>query len=264
VIIINLKKLYIAKAKLSDKVANHLATALNESSLTVLDIKACFLDVKPLKQLCNCIVSNKKLQELYLSGNIINKKIGEILCQSLEQNVILTTLTLRNCELSKQTLINLLKVLKRTKTTNIRVLDIALNPELANSDVVETLEDMLTTNHSLEDINLAACKLTGKLLHPVLAGLARNTSLKVLHLDANKIGKEVLKVAAAIKQPSGSQLEELTMRKSDISVKYMQEFFETLGPNNQLRRLVLEKNEGLEKADFNAHLKNCPNLVLKF
>jgi len=59
-------------------------------------------------------------------------------------------------------------------------------------------------------------------------------------------------------------LEELTMRKAEISVKHLEEFFETLGANNQLTKMILEKNENLEKGDFSAQLKKCPNLVIKF
>jgi len=258
-----LQKLYLAKSKIPEKVALHLAGALNDSNLTVLDLKACFIEHKPMKQICNCLLTNKKLQELYLSGNTVKKKTGEILCQSLEQNTTLTTLALRNCFLPKSTLLNLLKFFKRSKTTAIKVLDLALNTEIANSDVIEALEDMLTNNHTIEDLNLSACKLSGKMLQSVLAGVGRNTALKVLHLDANKVGKDIVKIAGVIKQPSTCVLEELTLRKCDISAKQLEEFFEALGSNTGLRRLLLEKNDGLEKVDLQKHSKNYPNLVIK-
>jgi hypothetical protein len=84
-----------------------------------------------------------------------------------------------------------------------------------------------------------------------------------LRLDANKIGKEIPKIASAIKQPSNNKLEELTFRKCELSAKHLEEFFNNLGPNAQLTRLVLEKNEGLDKAKFSAYTKQCPNLVIK-
>jgi hypothetical protein len=141
-------------------------------------------------QICNQLLANKKLKELYLSGNAINKKTGEILCQSLERNSTLTTLALRNCSLGKSTLISLLKVLKKSKESGLKVIDLALNPDVATvqliyhlcltsqTDVVETIEEMLTINRALEDLNLSACKLNGKYLSPIVAGVARNTGLK--------------------------------------------------------------------------------------
>ena len=81
-------------------------------------------------------------------------------------------------------------------------------------------------------------------------------------MDANKLGKDVAKIATAIKQPGNSKIEELTLRKCDISTKNLQSFFEALGPNAQLKRILLEKN-GIKADKFKDINKMYPLLSLR-
>jgi hypothetical protein len=81
-------------------------------------------------------------------------------------------------------------------------------------------------------------------------------------LDANKLGKDIIKIATAIKQPGNSKLEELTLRKCDISTKNLLQFFEALGPNAQLKRLLLEKND-IKASKFTDTNKMYPLLAIR-
>lgn len=82
-------------------------------------------------------------------------------------------------------------------------------------------------------------------------------------MDANKLGKEITKIATAIKQPGNNKIEEITMRKCEINTKHLQKFFAELGPNAQLKRIALEKNE-VDKNKFKDLSKDYPFLVVKF
>ncbi len=52
------------------------------------------------------------------------------------------------------------------------------------------------------------------------------------------------------------------MRKCGISTKNLQQFFEALGPNAQLKRLLLERND-LKAAKFNDVQKMYPLLAIR-
>lgn len=86
---------------MTDKVSFQLAKNVAESRLTVLDIKMCNVTSKSLLELCNHLNNNRKLQELHLSGNKIDKKVGTSLYENLSTNSTLHTLSLRNCSLQK-------------------------------------------------------------------------------------------------------------------------------------------------------------------
>jgi Ran GTPase-activating protein (RanGAP) involved in mRNA processing and transport len=127
------ERFYIANCKLSDKSALQLSKIMNDSKLTILDIRNCSLGTRSLKAITTALAANRRLTELHLSGNKISKKVGQLLADAVDVHRSLSVLALRNCDLRKSTLILLLKALKKDK--NIRVLDLALNTDLGSSSV---------------------------------------------------------------------------------------------------------------------------------
>ena len=172
------ERFYIANCKLADKSALQLAKVMNDSKLTILDIRNCNLGTRSLKAIMGALAANRRLTELHVSGNKISKSVGQLLCDAVDVHRNLTVLTLRNCDLRKSTLILLFKALKKDK--NIKILDLALNVDLgsSSSEMTESIEDMLNQNKTLEELNISACKLSSKTIAALIPGLGRNTCLK--------------------------------------------------------------------------------------
>jgi len=255
-----MKQLMIANNHLGEKTCQELVKILLDtvSRLSKLDVKLCEIGSKSMTEICNTVGSNRKIEYLALSGNVIKKKAGAALASGLESNRVLTTLCIRNCQLAKPTLLVLLRALRRHPS--IKALDLAMN-DLSSTEISRELEDMLTFHRTLEDINIAACQLTSQGLTVICTGLGKNSTLKSVHLDANKIGKHVVKVAEAA--TANRKLETLTLKNIEVSKKDIMDFFNTLATSSNLKLVNLERNE-LEKAPFESRLKQYSNLRVKF
>jgi len=201
--------------------------------------------------------NSKVLEEIHLSGNVIKKKTGAALCHSIEYSKTLKVLDVRNCNLKKATLVELIKILRRHKT--IKKLDIAMNTEIS-SEIAADIEQFLQSNEEIEDLNIAACQLSSQSLTSVMNGAGKSTSLKRLHLDFNKVGRNMIKLAETVK--SNPKLEEITLRSTEVSNKDVSEFLNILGPNISLRRLALERND-LDREHFVEKLKQFSQLNLR-
>jgi len=260
-----MKSFNIANNVFSEKAGKELVKVLRDGvhRLSKLDIKACDLNNDAMKEICEAIGDNKRLEELNLGGNIIKKKAGEILSDGLNSNKSLRQLQLRNCSLTKGTLVLLLKMVR--KHPAIKSLDIALNSKVTSTEVAKEIEDLLIYGDKLEELNLAACEITGSsqfFVH-LITGLSKTTALKKLHLDLNKLGKYVSKLSEVITKNKDSKIESLTLRKTDVSKKEMHDFFKHLGSHAPLKYLALELNE-LERVNFEADLKAFPDLTVIF
>jgi len=142
----------------------------------------------------------------------------------------------------------------------LKFLDLAMN-DMSSVEVAKELEDTLTFHRSLEELNIAACQLTHQGLACICTGLGKNTTIKSFHLDANKIGKYIVKVAEAA--TANKILENLTLKSVEVSKKDITDFFNTLATSSHLKTINLERND-LEKAPFEARLKQYSNLRVNF
>jgi len=198
----------------------------------------------------------RKLEELQLSANVIKNKAGARLVEGLDINQNLTMLSLRHCSLKKKTLIAVAKAVR--KHPSLRLLDLAMNPEASQPDVTKEIEDMISLATKLEEINLAACEFSHSAIQTIAGGVGRSSTLKVIHLDANKVGKSLAKFADAAK--SNKKLETLTFKKCDISKKDVALFFSALTVST-LKLLLLDANE-LERKDVETHAAQFPGLTI--
>jgi len=164
---------------------------------------------------------------------------------------------LRNCSLNKQTIVLILKSAKRHPT--LKALDIAMNTDVSSVDVLKELEDLLVVTTKIEELNLAACGISSAADIAFIAnGIGKNSTLKRLHLDANKLGKNVVRIAQVAN--THNKLEEITLRSTEISKKDVFEFLKTLAATDcTLKKLWLDRND-LEKAHFEELFRQLPNL----
>jgi len=188
----------------------------------------------------------------------LKKKASSVLSSSLESNKTLTTIGLRNCQLAKPSLVSLIRSIRKHPV--LKILDLAMN-DMSSIEVAKELEDTLTFHRSLEDLNIAACQLTHQGVAFICTGLGKNSTIKSIHLDANKIGKYIVKVAEAA--TANKILEILTMKSVEVSKKDITDFFNTLATSSHLKMINLERND-LERAPFEARLKQYSNLRVSF
>jgi len=91
--------------------------------------------------------------------------------------------------------------------------------------------------------------------------VSKSRTLRSLHLDANKVGKNLSKLVEAMKQ--NNTVEELTLKNSEINKKDLLDFFKNHSSDSRLKRLAVEKNE-LAKSDFDMFTKQFPQLFISF
>eukprot|EP01114_Cavostelium_apophysatum_P012406 TRINITY_DN2769_c0_g1_i1.p1 TRINITY_DN2769_c0_g1~~TRINITY_DN2769_c0_g1_i1.p1 ORF type:complete len:1526 (+),score=453.87 TRINITY_DN2769_c0_g1_i1:244-4821(+) len=255
------KSFSMAKNAMSEKATIELVKLLNEGvhKVAKLDLKYCSISSKPLKEMCTNLHKLRHLEGLVLSGNHIKKKAALGLCESLNRLKNINSLSLRDCSLAKVSILELLKTLR--KHSQLKVLDLAVNPEVSSSDVAKELEDFLTQNHVLEEINLANCDLSSQAFQNVVSGLAKSRSVKIFHLDANRLGKHVVKLAEALNK--NLNIEEITLKNVDVSKKDVLDLFKVMNGDSLLRRMSLDRNE-LSRSDFEAVLRQYPALEITF
>jgi len=134
-----------------------------------------------------------------------------------------------------------------------------MNLEVSSAEVYNELEDMLTFNTILHEINLSAIDINGKCVKAIVNGIGKSSSLRIIHLDANKFGKNMKMLAEAVN--TNLKIEELTLRRCDISAKDVREFMDALAPSCSLKKLVL-KNNDLDLSQFSGKdMKEFPVLV---
>jgi len=261
---LRMKSFGIGYNPLSEKAAFMLVEILKNPSqnLKKLDIRMCDIPKKPLEEICKLIGNLRHMEALYLSGNRIGKKAGAALSQSLEVNHALCILSIRNCNIPKSTMISLLQAIK--KHPFIQNLDLAMNSELGTSnEVSKELEDLFLFARKLEDLNIAACQFSSSTIVHVINGISKNSTLIKLHLDANKIGKQIVKIGEALIK--NKSLKCISLKKVEISKKDTIDFLtilETCGLALTLEEISLERNE-LEPSQFADHLKKLPNVAIR-
>jgi len=128
-------------------------------------------------------------------------------------------------------------------------------------ETARELEDMLTFHLTLEELNLAACQLSAQGFGKICIGLRKNTTLKTVHLDANKLGKNIVKLAEAA--TDNRRLENLTLQSIEVSKKDLLDFFNTLATSTNLKQINLERND-MDKTPFETRLQQYANLKVKF
>jgi len=229
------------------------------NNLVKLDIKMCEIGQKAMEEICKSLGRNSKLEVISLSGNAIKKKAGMSLAQSLEQNKALKSISLRSCSLSKKVFITLLSSLQKHP---VKRLDLGLNKEAGSSDVSTEIGRMISVSTTLEHLDLSQCEISHVGITLVAAGIFRSSSLKSICLDGNNIGKDVSKIAEAIRSLT-CKLEEVSLRDTLINEKLASEFFESLGSTCKLKSLNFEGNN-LEVVHFRDQLKQYPELNVTF
>ncbi|KAL8718530.1 MAG: hypothetical protein Q9225_004341 [Loekoesia sp. 1 TL-2023] len=175
------------------------------SSLKNLRLNQCGLTGGNVDDLLQAMTrSTPRELHLHISDNHLEQE-HERLIKAIGQSLTPTHVTMEMLEYKEETNFRLL-VQAWTSNASTRYLDMSKVslPFAAGSETVTALERMLAENRSLEFLNIAGEEAHlevanfGVGLNRALTGLKRNTTLKVLHVEHQKLGMQGANTLASI------------------------------------------------------------------
>lgn len=226
----NITHLALAQNSLGDRIGEIVAKVLMKKgcTLTHINLGYCKLSSAMTTELCK--QAQNRLTTLDLSGNPLKKKGVANLVESLNDKKYpqqkIKSLRLQKCGLTKNSLIQILTALK--KNTTIRDLDLADNHDPNSTiDCGTTLQDFLSVNKSIEELDFGFIGLTITEVFCLVKGLTFNTSLKKLDIKGAKISDHLSKLAEAVLTPH-SKVEFLDITNGDFSLDNFESFLAEL------------------------------------
>ncbi|XP_037550715.1 protein phosphatase 1 regulatory subunit 37 [Nematolebias whitei] len=210
---VRLSRLDVCNVPLSNYPVQSLAKALLTSRLTVLHLHNAQLSGMPLFTLVGALKTNRALQELHLTNNLLNSfqdalQLGDLLkyntsLQTLElsnnavaddgleelcggllkQTEGLKVLLLRNNQITERGMKHLAKVLPGLKV--LQVLDLGEN--LLNNEGIQAIREPLMMNGSVLQLGLTQTNITCEGAVALAEVLAENRYIQRLDLRQNQV-----------------------------------------------------------------------------
>ncbi|XP_034050732.1 protein phosphatase 1 regulatory subunit 37 [Thalassophryne amazonica] len=210
---VHLSRLDVCNVPLVDYPAQSLAKALLTSRLTILHLHNTRLSGMPLFKLVGALKSNKTLQELHLTNNLLNSyqdalQLGDLLrynntvhtlqlshnaiadtgleelCDGLRwQTAGLKVLLLRNNQITESGMIHLAKALPVLKV--LQVLDLGEN-HLENEGI-QIIREPLMMNRTLLQLGLAQASITCEGAVALAEFLAESHQIQGLDIRQNQV-----------------------------------------------------------------------------
>ena len=229
-------KLKLQKNPIGDKgLKSILASLLTNSSLTVLDLTDCSLEITKEDSLIftEMLQKNKTLHTLYVSRNLIGHIGLYSISKGLITNSSLVELYLSNCslEITEEVDTVVTEMLQTNKT--LRKLYIPSNPlaDIGASFIAKSLK----LNDTLTDLSLENCDITLRETDIL------NSTLKVLRVGENPLGdKGVGRLAELLKH--NQSLRRLLINKCGVTDIGMVSLADALRTNWTLRSLNILEN----------------------
>jgi Ran GTPase-activating protein (RanGAP) involved in mRNA processing and transport len=182
----------------------------SNQTIRTLILDNCKIDDKVLKQLCDCLLKNRSLQNLSL-------QFAEFLCL--------------------RPLVELL-----SNNTPLQNLDIFSLPD--GIDVNEWIEfaGCLKFNCNLNHLDLSNCGLSDKTIVALSQTLHSNTSLRILTIINNSFGKAGGKAIVEMLKVNKS-LTTLNLSDNDLKSEWLENFAHSMEQNHTLLNLELSSNK---------------------
>ncbi|KAK2748093.1 hypothetical protein FQN57_001216 [Myotisia sp. PD_48] len=213
-------------ARTVDAIATYLASS-KSNLLRELRLDQCGLTGGEVATLLYFMVddSNKARNlHLHVSENRLNVD-PESLFESIAQGRTPTHLTMKDMEFERDDDFRLL-VEAITRNTSIKYLDMAKLslPHDASTQTSEALQRMFECNNTIEELDISSeqahldISRFGMGLNLALTGLKRNTSLKVLKIEHQKLGVQGANTLASVIEENDS-LVEIHCENNDINLQ---------------------------------------------
>lgn len=159
------------------------------------------------------IVVNKSIKALYIQGNHLQD--GEYL-QILAQSDMLDVLDISENEIQTEGAVRVFKALK-SKHTNLKTL--ILTNSCVTKHAADEIRLALTTNNTLQVLNLSHNKLQSKGIIKIMESLYKdNKTLKVLDVESNEIADWAANDIAATLS-NNTSLEQLNLSSNNLKTK---------------------------------------------
>ena len=247
------------------------------------EIKELLLDnagigMPDCEALYKLLKSSRSLEELKIYGNDLSSKSVTSIITGLSHNSSLVDLDISNSHFSMANVDSLASVLKdRTselklkpkmlnlqdchissedamelvaglgKNTTLRNLNLSHNPIGEHVKGVTAVAKLLEV-HSLTQLVLRDCHISGQGARELAAALCKNSTLKHLNLNVNPIGVEGASSISDMLQHNTS-LEVLHLRNESVGEEGVHQLINGLKHNQTLRELYLPKTYKTENGD---------------
>ncbi|XP_041810034.1 protein phosphatase 1 regulatory subunit 37 [Chelmon rostratus] len=244
---VRLSRLDVRNVPVVDYPAQSLSKALLTSQLTVLHLHNAQLSGMPLYTLVGALKSNKALQELHLTNNLLNSyqdtlQLGDL----LRYNTTLLTLDLSNNSVADAGFEELCDGLRR-QTAGLKVL-LLRNNQITASGMVY-LAKVLPALKVLQVLDLGENHLGNKGIHVIREPLMVNCSVLQLGLAQASITCEGA-VALAEFLAESRQIRHLDLRQNEVKVGGLMALCLALRINRSLVSLDLDHIPPQEQDDF--------------
>ncbi|XP_066518299.1 uncharacterized protein [Hoplias malabaricus] len=269
-----LKTLRLALCRLGDVSCEQLSSVLPNSSLKTLELSFNDLWDSGVEKLCKGLIDRhckletlrlvmcklnegtcstmasvlktdkNSLKELDLSNNDLKDLGVKELCKGLErEHCKLETLRLTMCKLSEDSCVYLGLALSSNQKSTLKELDLS-NNDLQNSGVEKLCEGLEKSNHKLETLRLAMCKLReGPFANLVSVLKIYKNSLKELDLSNNDLKDPGVKELCKGLESEHCKLETLRLSGCMITKEGWNSLDDALKPKqSQLKYLDLDYN----------------------
>ena len=185
----NITLLNLHNNQLTKEAGDALASIiLNNAKLEDLYLGSNQLQVGALKVI-RALKKLSTLKVLDLNDNNITEYVADELSSAIDCNPLLSTLRLRSNKLKATGAIKIFNSL--TKLTTLKSLNMRNN--LITDSASEAIASMLLSNTTIEELYLG-CNYLGKEIFKILTALTSNSNLKLLDLDDNISGSELISV----------------------------------------------------------------------
>jgi len=218
--------------------------SLKFANLNANDIKVLLKDI-----LSAPVVRASLLKSLNLSGNNIGAEGADYVARLLKKNTILTSLSVRSCELGKG-IRNIVDGLEG----NTHLQYLALSHNRIDEDSAKAIAEMIKKNKVLTELDLDASEMSPESLNIILEAAKQNTTLKTLNLmaitldaKAEQTVKELQKLHPTLKIVTDASRELLMESVSGSLDDWFQELKTTSEAKTKAEQGV-ENKMGKEKA----------------
>lgn len=212
-----LQELHLSRSSVNTETLLVLADYLRDSqsdSLRVLSLNHCALTGGSIKDLCSAMTrSPPRNLHLYITDNHLEQGHTKLV-EAIEQSLTPTALTMEMLDYKEEANFQML-LQAWTKNMSTRCLNlgkVAL-PGEANAETVEALQHMLANNNALQLLNIGGEEAHlevvtfGPGLNEALLGLRKNTSLRILYVEHQRLGMRGANTLASVLEENSTLLE---------------------------------------------------------
>jgi len=241
-----LKKLYICYNWFSLKAIDYIANALKiNNTLNFIDLSGFDILKQHINELANTLKINKTLKQIMLKSNKIGDEGMELLSQAFMINNTVTHIDLNKVECGVKGALFFAEMLKINKG----LLNVDLSENNLNEGVV-CIAEALSTNDTLQNINLYHVNADFKSALEIAKMLKINKSLLVLNLGGNYFMKNgCMEIAKALE--INQTLININFAKCMIKSNQFDAFVKMLKINKCLQVVNLRDSEPINNSNIN-------------